>query len=382
MPETNVESIYLNIIFSIKALSNQGGGAERVLIDVASGLVRRGHTITIISNDPEGQASYYPMNDAIQRISLDIGNVAGKSSLDDVLRRIIRFRRTVARIRPDVVVAFMHSTYLPMGGALIGTGIPMIASEHISPEHYQNRWLERILLQLTPLIAAKITVVTNQILLSFGWWLRRRMTVIPNPVSSGTIGKKSRDLDTDLRCRRILLSVGRLAPQKNQQCLIAAFSQVSIKFPNWKLRIVGEGELREALEAQVLDLGLSESVELPGAVSDVSQEYRKADLFVLPSTYESFGLATAEALLHGLPAVGFADCPGTNTLIRHNENGILVDGANRVDALVTVLIDLMGNSQELQRLAGASTEWLESQFDISSVLDCWEELIEEVVEKR
>ncbi|MDO8334790.1 MAG: glycosyltransferase family 4 protein [Nitrosomonas sp.] len=369
----------MNIIFAIKALGNKGGGAERVLIDVTSGLVRRGHTITIISNDPEGQASYYPMNDAIQRISLDIGNVAGKSSLDDVLRRIIRFRRTVARIRPDVVVAFMHSTYLPMGGALIGTGIPMIASEHISPEHYQNRWLERILLQLTPLIAAKITVVTNQILLSFGWWLRRRMTVIPNPVSSGTIGKKSMDLDTDLGCRRILLSVGRLAPQKNQQCLIAAFSQVSIKFPNWKLRIVGEGELREALEAQVLDLGLSESVELPGAVSDVSQEYRKADLFVLPSTYESFGLATAEALMHGLPVVGFADCPGTNTLIRNNENGMLVEGVNQIDALATALIDLMADPKELHRLASASSEWLESQFNINSVLDRWEELIEEVV---
>lgn len=371
----------MNIIFSIKALSNQGGGAERVLLDVASGLVRRGHTITIISNDPEGQASYYPMNDAIQRISLDIGNVAGKSSLDDVLRRIIRFRRTIARIRPDVVVAFMHSTYLPMGGALIGTGIPMIASEHISPEHYQNRWLERILLQLTPLIAAKITVVTNQILLSFGWWLRRSMTVVPNPVS-GAKRKRPDKLDAGLGHRRILLSVGRLAPQKNQQCLIAAFAQVLIKFPNWKLRIVGEGELREALEAQVLDLGLSDSVELPGAVLDVSQEYGRADLFVLPSTYESFGLATAEALLHGLPVVGFADCPGTNTLIRNNENGILVNGANRIDALATALIDLMADPKELQRLASASTEWLESQFDINSVLDCWEELIEEVVGKR
>lgn len=381
MSETDAEGVDLNIVFAIKALGNQGGGAERVLVEVASGLARRGHTVTLISSDPEGQASYYRLDETVKRINLGIGNVTGKSSLSDVVRRMASFRRAVTGVRPDVVVAFMHSTYLPAGISLIGTGIPMIASEHISPEHYQSRRLERMLLQLTPLLAAKITVVTHQILLSFGWWLRRRMTVVSNPVSV-TAGKRSPELDADPERPRILLSVGRLAPQKNQQCLIAAFAKVSRDFPSWKLRILGEGELRGALEAQVRELGLTDKVEMPGAVSDVGREYRRADLFVLPSTYESFGLATAEALLHGLPAVGFADCPGTNTLIRNNENGMLVDGANRTEALAAAVGELMANPQELQRLAGASTEWLESLFDINSVLDCWERLIQDVAGPR
>lgn len=370
----------MNIVFSIKALGNQGGGAERVLIDVASGLARRGHTITLISNDPEGQAPYYPLDGAIQRINLGIGNVAAKSSLSDVVRRMIQFRRTVAKIRPDVVVSFMHSTYLPAGIALLGTRIPMIASEHISPEHYQSRLMERMLLQLTPLLAEKITVVSRQILLSFNGWLRRRMTVMPNPVSVSA-KKRPPEFDAGPARSRIVLSVGRLASQKNQQCLIAAFAKVSPDFPNWKLRIVGEGELRGSLEAQVRELDLTGKVELPGAISDVSQEYVKADLFVLPSTYESFGLATAEALLHGLPAVGFADCPGTNSLIRNNENGILVAGLNRTEALADALHDLMGNPQELKRLSNASADWLQ-MFDINSVLDRWEVLIQEVAVSR
>jgi glycosyltransferase involved in cell wall biosynthesis len=376
MPENIAEGVCLNIVFAIKALGNQGGGAERVLIDVASGLARRGHTITLISNDPEGQASYYPLDDAIQRINLGIGNVSGKSSLPDVVRRMIRFRRTVAKVRPDVVVAFMHSSYLPAGIALLGTRIPMIASEHISPEHYQSRLLERVLLQLTPLLAARITVVSEQILLSFNAWLRRRMTAVPNPVSVST-NKKPSDFDADPGRTRIILSVGRLAPQKNQQCLIAAFAKVSVDFPNWKLRIVGEGELRGALEAQVRELDLTGKVELPGAISDVGQEYMQADLFVLPSTYESFGLATAEALLHGLPAVGFADCPGTNSLIRHDENGLLVAGSNRTEALAAALGRLMANLQELKQLSNASRDWLAQMFDINSILDRWEGLIQE-----
>ena len=367
----------MNIVFAIKALGNQGGGAERVLVEVGSGLARRGHTITVISSDSEGQASYYPLDEAVRRVNLGIGNLAGKSSLSDVVRRMLRFRRAVARIRPDVVVAFMHSTYIPAGISLIGTGVPMIASEHISPDHYRSRPFERALLQLTPLIASKITVVTNQILISFGWWLGRHMTVAPNPVS--VAGKRTPvDDRVDPARPRVLLSVGRLAPQKNQRCLIAAFAKSSRDFPSWKLRIVGEGELRGELEAQVVDMGLADKVELPGAVSDVSQEYARADLFVLPSTYESFGLATAEALMHGLPAVGFADCPGTNRLIRHNNNGILVDGSNRIEALTAALSSLMANPQELKRLASASTEWLESQFGIETVLDSWEKLIQEV----
>jgi len=348
-----------------------------VLVDVASGLSRRGHNVTIISSDPLGQSSYYPLNGNVQHICLGIGNVTGSSSFSDAVRRMVGYRRMIGEIRPDVVIAFMHSTYLPLGIALLGKRTPIIASEHIGPEHYQSRWLERMLLQLTPLIASKITVVTDQILRSYSRWLRSRMTVVPNPVSF-TAKRKQVTSHEDTGRVRILLSVGRLAPQKNQQCLIAAFSEISHKFPNWKLRILGEGELRGALEQQVFDLGLNHKVELPGAVSDVSQEYLRADLFVLPSTYESFGLATAEALLHGLPAIGFADCPGTNTLIRNNENGILVDGPNRVHALATALGQLMANPQELQRLSEGSTERLEKMFDVNTVLDSWEMLIFQV----
>ena len=352
-----------------------------MFVDVVSGLSARGHSITVVSSDPQGKMPYYRFDETIHRVNLGIGDTAGKSSGFDILRRMIAFRKAIVGIKPDVVVAFMHSSYLPIGLSLLGTRVPMIASEHIGPEHYRSRPMQWLALQMTPLLAARITVVTQQILDSYNAWLRRRMVVVVNPVSF-TAKKRIIDQQPDLTRIKRLLSVGRLAPQKNQKCLISAFAKIAPDFPGWRLRIAGEGELRAELELQVKQLGLSESVELPGAVSDIGQEYDNADLFVLPSTYESFGLATAEAILHGLPAIGFADCPGTNSLIEHDVNGILVSGDNKVRALAEALRQLMSNPVELTRLSNAPTDSLQSRFNIETVLDTWERLIYETAEAR
>ena len=84
---------------------------------------------------------------------------------------------------------------------------------------------------------------------------------------------------------------------------------------------------------------------LPGATADVGSEYAAAQIFVLISLYESYRFALVEALAHGLPAVGFADCLGVNRLIRPGWNGVLVSGSNRVQNLAQVLDRLMADAQ-------------------------------------
>lgn len=147
--------------------------------------------------------------------------------------------------------------------------------------------------------------------------------------------------------------------------------------PDWRLRIVGEGELRAVLEGQVRDLGLENRVELPGVVGDVADQYRSAQLFVLPSKYESFGLATAEALAHGLPAVGFADCPGTNELIQHDVNGLLVGGEDRVAALAAGLTQLMSSSERRAKMAAAAPRSVD-RFTVEPIIGKWEVLLQQV----
>lgn len=369
-----------HIAFSIKRIGDVGGGAEKVLSEVANGLQGRGYRITVICGDKPDTPPYYPLHPDINIQYLDMGNANGFAKVFSFIGSLHALRKAHKACQPDVAVSFMHSSYIAVGLGLIGTNIHLIASEHIGPEHYRERPIQYLLLQTTPLLAKRITVVSEQILHSFNPWLRRRMTVVHNPVNLLPKPRQVNHADP-LGRPKVLLSVGRLTPQKNQACLIDAFALIAKHFPDWTLRIAGEGPLRPKLEAQIAHLQLLGRVVLPGNIADIGLEYERADLFVLPSSYESFGLATAEAIMHGLPAVGFADCPGTNSLIRPGENGVLVSGPDKVKALANALACLMDDPPTLQMLQNAPTDWLQETYGLDSVLDVWERMVSVYVDE-
>src|SRR5262249_29990642 len=105
-----------------------------------------------------------------------------------------------------------------------------------------------------------------------------------------------------------LLAVGSIVPRKGYDVLIAALAQLT-DLP-WRLSIVGDRERDPAAAAQldraIAQFNLSQRVRVSGAVpaKDLDVLYRGADLFVLPSRFEGYGMAFAEAIAHGLPVVG------------------------------------------------------------------------------
>ncbi len=101
----------------------------------------------------------------------------------------------------------------------------------------------------------------------------------------------------------VLLGVGSLTPRKAWSVLIDALAQC--KDRAWRMVIAGDGPERDALQRQIASSGLGARVELKGEVSEdeLAQLYDSADLFVMPSLYEGFGMALTEALAHGLPAI-------------------------------------------------------------------------------
>ena len=110
---------------------------------------------------------------------------------------------------------------------------------------------------------------------------------------------------------RIALFVGRLYPVKGLPLLLEAWSR--IRPPGWKLRLVGPDEAGHRLELEhlVKQLCLTESVSFTGPLSGdaLTQEYRDASLFVLPSKTENFGITVGDALAHGLPALTTQGAP-------------------------------------------------------------------------
>ena len=367
----------LNVAFVVKTLDSRGGGAERVLSQVTAALAELGHQVTLVSFDSPDSPDFYEIDSRIRRVWLAAGRRNRRTSISDAVKRIVALRREARRLRPDMVVGFLHSAYVPLALAMTGTGLPVVASEHIVYDHYRRHPVEGLLLRITARLYSRVVIVSEAVRQTFPPVLRNRMTVIENPVEVRP-RQQPRRLITE---RDVILTVGRLVAQKDQSTLIAAFARVADDHPEWTLRIVGEGELRDRLEAQARELGLADRVEFPGPTREIWREYAAARIFVLPSTYESLGLATAEALSAGLPSIGFADCPGTNELIQDEVNGLLVGPGDRVTGMANALARLVSSPEERRRMAAAAPASVK-QLSVQAVASRWEELLSRLAHGR
>lgn len=363
----------MKLLFAIKRLENMAGGAERVILQVIGGLKKAyGHEITLVTFDRVGAESFYPLPDGIRWIQLGIGDSSRRAGVFDTFQRILALRDVVRQSGADILVPFQHSCFVPLVLATLGMGQKIVASEHIVPDHYRQRPLEYLLLVFSGLFCRKITVLSESIIKMYPSCLWSRMVAVPNPIetsesAANVIGEG----------RKILISVGRLDAQKDQKTLIESFSKISKDFPEWDLKIFGEGALRDNLQSQICSLGLEDRVALCGVSRDIFSEYQKAQAFVLASRYEAFGLATAEAMSAGLPVIGFADCPGTNELIGNRRNGILVrvqDREQRADALARGVAEILGNPT-LRRQLGEQGRLDMAALSPDVVVKKWHDLL-------
>ena len=367
----------MRILFSIKALgAGPGGGAERILAKISSSLADRGHEISVLTFDKPQTEDFYALGPNVARLRAGIGTTTERSGPFVTATRLSRVRSMARALSPDVAVGFMHSSFTVLGLALLGTGIPVIGSERTSWPHYRLHNFDRLMLLLAQPFLAGMTVNGRQVRDGFPKFIRARMAVIPNPVDQAPVRA-----DPDGGRVKTLLCVGGLRPEKSHDTLIRAFALVHPRHPDWRLRIVGEGGLRPVLEGLISELGLKASVRLTGATSSVEREYRAAQLFVLPSVYEGFPNCLAEALAHGLAAVGFADCPGTNELIRSGTNGLLVSDPDRVVGLAAALDELMSSPAKRRSMSASAVESV-AGYSLDRITDQWEALLHSAISGR
>jgi glycosyltransferase involved in cell wall biosynthesis len=365
----------LRLLFLVKSLAT-AGGAEKVLSQISAALAARNHELILASFDAESAPDFYDFGQ-MRRVRLSVGDPADHTAVRDFVTQVKRLRRLIRKTRPHASIGFMHSAFVPLAIASIGTRCPLIASEHTSVEHYHGlRWQLRLVRATAPLCAA-YTVQSERLRDAFPRHISKRMIVVPNPVAvEGRVSAAPVRAD-----RRTLLCVGRLRPEKGHSTLLKAFAAIASTFPDWTLRLVGDGPCFDALLAEAGWLGLGDRVEFAGALRNVAAEYASADLVAMPSAYETFGLATAEALACGVPVVGYADCPGTNELVQPGVNGILVSGTDRAAALADGLATLMADDELRLRLGSAAPATV-TQHSVEAATDRWEDLITKVVAAR
>lgn len=370
----------MKLVFAIKKLSNAVGGAERVLCMICSELVTRGHKVTIITCDSGDPNPFYALDHRVIVRNLSLGNAADKASLFITLKRMYYLRRVIRQESPDVVIGFMHSMFVPLSLALYKTGIPVVGSEHIVPDHYKDKRLELILFKLSSYFIDVFTVLSSSIKSTYPYCIRRKMTVISNPVVSNT-GREKTEYSYDNA--PLILNVGRLTPQKDHSTLIDAFRIVHQSFPGCRLKIIGDGEMREEIEKKINNYQLNNVISLPGVTKDIEVEYERADIFVLSSKYESFGLVTAEAMSYGLPVIGFSDCLGTNELISNGETGLLVPATvNRAEALAHGIQSVLNDKLKREKLGRNGKRFIQHTFSIKYIVDQWESVLVKLAIKK
>lgn len=349
-----------------------GGGAERVVIDLCRHLRDNDREVTLVSLTSGADA--YEAPSGIARVRLDVRRKSPTlfHTFWNAFKRSIVVRRNILRSRPDVVVTFIDRINIVTLISLFGTGIPVIVSERIHPGYnpIERAWL--ILRKWVYPFANVVTVQTNE----GADWLRRhiwfsRPVVMPNAI------RQSEDLGEGILSRPtdgpFILAVGRFDKQKGFDLLLEAFRQTGLASQGWSLVILGEGPEGQALKEQADRLGIGQATVFPGFCK-VGPWLRAADIFVMSSRYEGFPNALLEAMQLGCACVSF-DCPsGPRDLIESGKNGLLVPPQD-VGALSKAICSLASDTSLRERLA-AEAQAVQQKFNVVSIYTRWINLID------
>lgn len=373
------------------------GGIENVFAKMASALSERNYDVIAVFADEKREGEpFFTVPESVKLLNLYHlpGEKAVKpSGLTKVLREVIRpFSRAAARDqnyrllyqakaqlsrllekeKPDVIVSFREPTgRLLLDG--VGTKIPVISMLHNDPDEIfrgspaeERKALEK---------SAAIQVLLPSFISKAKKYLHYdHFIAIPNAVNAPHVtadhlAKKG---------KYTITCVGRLTGRtKRQHLLIEAFARLSKNHPDWQVKLWGDTYDKPyvaSLRSKIKKYGLGKQVFLCGTTKDMDAVWKETDIFAFPSHHEGFGLALAEAMCCGIPAVGYRSCPAVNELIQSGKTGLLVEeGAS---ALAEGLKKLM-ESPVLRERFGKNAQMAAEMYRPEIVWGKWEEKIGE-----
>ncbi|MCX5417367.1 glycosyltransferase family 4 protein [Streptomyces sp. NBC_00059] len=179
---------------------------------------------------------------------------------------------------------------------------------------------------------------------------------------------------------KVIVSAGRMHQIKRYDLLLRAFGMLADEFPDWQLRIYGDGGEAAKLRALTTELGLAGRALLMGGFSPIESEWAKGSIAAVTSSAESFGMTLVEAMRCGLPVVS-TDCPvGPREILRHGEDGLLVRTED-ADAIAQGLRLLMSDDR-LRRDMGVAALRNSARYDPEAVAARYVELFEDAMRRR
>ena len=366
-----------NIVIVVSAMNM--GGAQRVVSILSDHWAKNGCDVTLISTFTGTTKSHFQINKNVTLKYLTDSPIFSKKNPLNLLWKLICLRKEIKIQNPDVVISFLARVNVATALSTMGMKSSLIICERTWPPFasLNNKFLRiyRFLFRG----AKKIIVQTQK---SKTWMIENfpdtNVKVIPNPIIYPLpvlIKKSVSPKSLVLQNRKVILASGRMVKFKQFDVLIEAFSQIKDKYQDWDLVILGDGEEKDNLNKLSFELGITDRVFFPGKVGNISEWYKRADLFVLSSIVEGFPNVLLEAMSYGVPSISFDCDTGPRDMIQDGINGILVD-PNEKELGLSNAIDKIIANQELRYNLAKNSILLREKYSINNIIQKWNNILD------
>lgn len=356
----------MKILYVITGLGQ--GGAERVVCDLADKMYEKGHEVKIVYLT--GEVFTHPVCNEIELIKINLNNLITFPKAYLNLSKFIKF------YQPDIVHAHMvHANIFARLSRLFVRVPRLICTAHSNNEGGRVRMLAY---RLTNGLSEVLTNVSDSACQSFqkqGAATTNQIQTVYNGIDLEryTFGSQ-KNLEVEKKNLQFL-AVGRFHEAKDYPNLLHAIA-IFRRNPQHKeyiLNVVGDGELRPQIEALIEQLDLKDNVTLLGRRDDVPQLMKEADLFILPSAYEGFGLVVAEAMACGAFVIatnsgGVAEVMG--------DTGILVPPQNSEALAEAIKKAVSKKTSQIQENNLKARQRVEELFSLEASVNKWLALYE------
>ncbi|MEV7004912.1 glycosyltransferase [Streptosporangium sp. NPDC051022] len=355
------------------------GGTEKQVFLLATGLVRRGVRVTVVTLHSEG-----PYRDELDRAGVAVHNAgfvglsAGLTAFCRNLLATARLVRLIRRLRPDVLHAFLYHAYVigvPLA-RLVRVPVAVAGRRSLSDFKQGRRWifaLERVTTRLTQHVVANAAAVAEDAETVEGI-APEKLSVIYNglPESAFSPVAPAR-IVTDLP---VVFSPANLKTYKGHHFLIEAVALLAARGTPCTLVIAGEGPTREALLRQAADAGVD--LRLLGERRDIAALMNRASAVALASLYEGMSNAIMEAMAAARPIVATA-VGGTGELL--NGRGLLVPPADP-RALADALERVLHDPHLAASLGATARAWARDNLTVDTMISRHLGLYRRLLERR
>ena len=335
------------------------GGGPKFTWELAHAMIARGHEVSIYSSATSKKEPPYKFDARIRMFRV---------SLSDKHENIALLRKKISQENYDVALSMQGGAMqLYWAVVLMGTGIPLVYSEHSFPARVEQFWSRAG--RLAAMSGADaIHLLLPEFINSLPAWLHDRVTCIPNSAPD-VVAPVARHQTKP----RTIVSLGRFAAVKQIPLLVEAFGLLHDRFPDWMLDIWGYGEEENAILKAIAQSPAKSAIRMRGIADLALGIFAQAQLFCIPSRCDGFGLTVLEAMSQGTPAIGFAGCAGVNHIIKDGENGLLAPEMTP-QSLADTLAKAMGSAGLRNTLAQGALKTAQ-EYAPGPIFDQWEALL-------